>query len=90
MNVDIVDDSFVVDPNKVDNVKINENELISSEAKNGDIESDVESKVDVSICQIIPRIYDKEFLLSLRDSATNDAISMSNQDNIRDIIKKVQ
>lgn len=36
-----------------------------------------------------PKVYEKDFLLSLREHASDHAINMSNVDNMRDIIKKV-
>lgn len=72
---DILDDSITADD--VDVVELGENELSNSDQKNSKINSVAESKL--SINQNVPIIYNKEFLLSLRDFATN----------IKDIIKKV-
>ena len=88
-----VDESIVVEPSKVNDSSEPQQPIetlpLHSDAKDEDIEEcEVEPTLSRNSSQNGPKVYDKEFLLSLRDQASDHAISISH-DNIKDIVKRV-
>ena len=106
MDVDAVksvDDESSIEPSKVveDSSDLQERPLSPPQSNESlslppdvkdedDSESDIDPNLSRNSSQNGPKVYDKEFLLSLRDQASDHAITISNADNIRDIIKRVR
>lgn len=59
------------------------------ELEEGEITDD-EPNLSRNSSQNGPKVYDRDILLSLREHASDSAINLSNQANLRDIVKRVK
>ena len=83
-------DQTSIQPNSDESMTTTETKDDDEHDKNHEL-SDQQDNTNLSrnSSQNGPRVYDSEFLRSLRNQASDYAVEISNQDNIREIIKRV-